>query len=103
MFCERGADPANIAGSRFAYRSKCLRHERQQIVEFVARSNQYDHPEFCVGKVLLKLKILVGREEDIEATRARSQQQFTVSQPCPTLLLHRTDVMTSDMTGQPTR
>jgi hypothetical protein len=77
--------------------------ERKKILERVAWRNHDDDAEAGAAEILLKLDILIGREQDLEALRSRTTEKFAVRNARPTLLLHSNDVMPGQLACELTR
>jgi len=55
-------------------------HQRKEVVESIAASNQDDDGEIRPNEVLLKLEISVGGYKNLEPSRMRSPQQLAIFQ-----------------------
>ncbi len=78
-------------------------HQRTNIFESGTPRNEDNYTEASPSKVLLKLEILIGRDEGVEPALRRALKQLTVRETRPALLLHGTDLMRRQVAGQVTR
>jgi hypothetical protein len=79
------------------------RHQGQQILQRITGRHKHDHAKRGPGKILLELKVLIGRQEDLEPCFRSAPQQLPVSEPSPALLLNRADFMTKEFLRQLSR
>jgi len=74
-------------------RIQCPWHEWKKIFELVTPRHQHDYADIRPPQVLLKLKVLVPRQEYVKSRVSGPPQKLSIFETCPADLLDRKGIM----------
>lgn len=95
-----GMDTFDRPGLPFRHLHEDPRNEGKEIFKCVARRHQDEDEETRAGQILLELKVLIGRDENLITCFVRSPEEFPIFQAGPALLLHGSHVKSRQLPRQ---
>lgn len=93
----------NLPDLRLAESQIETRDQRKKILDGVADGMQHDDSKRHSAKILLKLQVLIGGDESVEAPVECRTQQPAVRQACPALALDSGHLVADDLSCESTR